>query len=377
MDQSVRVGIVGGGQLGRMLTEAANKMNISVAVVDNNENCPAAQVGAQQIKGDFHDQQAIKKLADISDVLTIESEHIDADFLDELANLGKPVYPDPKVIKTIQDKFSQKQHLAQIGVPVAEFSSIDGLEDATKVLQDFGGQFILKSRKGGFDGRGNVVVRSEDELSDAFESLGKTELYAEKLIDFKQEIAVMAAYSKTADIATYPVVETVQARNICLEVYAPAEIDKNLSDQAIELTQKIIRSYKTPGVFGIEMFVTQDDKVIINEVAPRVHNSGHYTIEACQTSQFEQHLRCITGRELGNTDLKAKTAVMVNILGERDGETLNRGIDEASKIPDTYIHLYGKSPTKIDRKMGHLTSLANDHETSLKNARSARRLIEI
>ena len=377
MDQSVRVGIVGGGQLGRMLTEAASNMGIPVAVVDGTPNCPAAQVGAEQIVADLHDHEALKKLADVSDVITIEIEHVDAEFLDEIAALGKPVYPDPKVIKNIQDKLTQKEHLQKIGIPVADFRKLNNLEEASSVLEEFGGKFILKSRLGGFDGRGNAVVNSVNKLEQAYNLLGAKNLYAEKLIDFTKEIAVMAAYDKDGSTAIYPVVETIQARNICLEVYAPGEIDSSASQQAEEYAKKILQSYKTPGIFGIEMFATKDGQVIVNEVAPRVHNSGHYTIEACATSQFEQHLRCITGQKLGSTELKTKAAVMINVLGERNGETLNQGVEEATKIPGTFTHLYGKSPTKIDRKMGHITALADDLETAFKNARDARKLIEI
>ena len=377
MEQSVRVGIVGGGQLGRMLTEAANKMKLSVTVVDSTPDCPASQVGATQIQADLHDRAKIKKLAEASDILTIEIEHVDADFLDEISNLGKPVYPDPKVIRIIQDKLVQKEHLREIGLPVADFSKIDSLYDASSILNKFGGEFILKSRMGGFDGRGNYVVTDEAELEKAFNTLGGKNLYAEQLVDFKKEIAVMAAYSKNGDTAIYPVVETVQKRNICLEVYAPADINQELANKAKKIAKDIITSYKTPGIFGIEMFVTNKNQIIINEVAPRVHNSGHYTIEACETSQFEQHLRCITGQNLGPTNLKSKAAVMINILGERNGETLNLGLSDAQKMPETFIHLYGKSPTKIDRKMGHITSLANDFPTALKNARDARELINI
>lgn len=359
-----------------MLTEAATKLGFEITVIDSTPNCPAKQAGAKQIVADLHDREALQQLADSTDVITIEIEHVDTEFLAELSKLGKPVYPKPEVIKTIQDKYTQKQHLSELNLPVAEFEIIKDIASAEAVLDKFGGRMILKRRLGGFDGRGNAVVSSQAELEQAFEALGKENLYAEKLIDFSKELAVIAARSINGQTSIFPVVETIQTRNICQEVYAPAKINAELTKNLEEIAKSILDSYDTAGVFGIEMFLDQNGQVLINEIAPRVHNSGHYTIEGCETSQFEQHLRSIAGLPLGDTKLTHKAAVMVNILGEHAGDFDNR-VADLQQFPNTFVHLYGKTISKIDRKMGHVTSVADDFETALANARGARASIKV
>ena len=359
-----------------MLTQAADKLGIEITVVDKTPDCPAAQAGAKQIVADLHDRQALKELADATDIITIEIEHVDTEFLAELNKLGKPIYPDPKVIKTIQDKFTQKKHFSELGLPVAKYGLVEDITSAEKLLDNFGGQMIMKRRLGGFDGRGNMVVNSKQDIEQAFEALGVNDLYAEKMVNFKKELAIMAGRDISGNVSIYPVVETVQARNICQEVYAPAAVDQALSHSIEQIAKTILGSYQTAGMFGIELFLDHDNQILINEVAPRVHNSGHYTIEGCQTSQFEQHLRCITGQPLGDTKLTRNAVVMVNILGENNG-TVDKQITVTEHPTDTYTHFYGKAETKIDRKMGHITSLADDFETALKAARDARGKIKV
>jgi len=376
MSQTDTIGIVGGGQLGRMLTEAATGLGLNVIVVDPGQNCPAAQVGAEQIVADLHDAAALKQLAERSDVITIEIEHVDTGELAALAELGKPVHPAPLTVAMIQDKFAQKQFLAKAGIAVADFVEITDEASARQALQDFGGSMLLKTRFGAFDGRGNAVVRSAQELTRALDSFGDQRLYAEKFVSFQKELAVMVARSVNGETAVYPVVETIQERNICVEVLAPAEINVQARKQAETLALQVVEQLDGAGVFGIEMFLADDGDIIVNEVAPRVHNSGHYTIEGCATSQFEQHIRAITGMPLGSTELVAPAAVMINILGERDGPTAVNGQEQAEAL-GAAVHFYGKSPTKVDRKMGHLTVTGPDLKTARQQAEAARKIITV
>jgi phosphoribosylaminoimidazole carboxylase PurK protein len=377
MSQTGMIGIVGGGQLGRMLTEAALKLGFKVTVVDPAENCPAKQAGATQIKAGLYDEKALRSLAESSDYLTIEIEHLDARTLDELSKTGIPANPAPATVQMIQDKLRQKDFLRdQAKIPVADFVEITDEASAAKTLDEFGGKMLLKSRFGAYDGRGNAVVSDPDEIEAAIKSLGD-KLYAEKFVPFKKELAVMVARDTKGNVATYPVTETTHERNICIETFTPADIDPEIAEQAGAFAIEVARHLEGAGVFGIEMFLTEEGRILVNEIAPRVHNSGHYTIEACETSQFEQHVRAISGMELGPTDLKVPAAVMVNILGERNGPAEEKGLEEARKIPGVSVHIYGKAQTKIDRKMGHITAVGDTLEEARVNAAQARGLIDI
>jgi 5-(carboxyamino)imidazole ribonucleotide synthase len=376
MSQTGTIGIVGGGQLGRMLTEAALPLGFRVVVLDPGADCPAKQVGAGQIMGDLYDAAALKSLAEKADFLTIEIEHLDTKPLQAIAASGKPVNPSPKTIALIQDKLEQKRFLQKAGIPVADFVEITDTASAEKALRDFGGKMLLKSRRGAYDGRGNAVVSSPEEVETAIKSLSD-KLYAEKFVPFTKELAVMVARDMKGNVAAYPVTETAHERNICIETFTPADIAPEVAEQAQQFATDVAQHLEGAGVFGIEMFLTDDGMILVNEIAPRVHNSGHYTIEGCKTSQFEQHIRAITGMELGPTDLKVPAAVMVNILGERDGPTEVKSLDEAQAITETYVHLYGKSPTKVDRKMGHITATGKTLDEARERAEQARKLIDV
>lgn len=376
MAQTGTIGIVGGGQLGRMLTQAALPLGFKVVVIDPNENCPAAQVGAEQIKADFYDAKAIHHLADRADYLTVETEHVNTEVLQALAADGKPVNPAPQTIATIQDKYRQKDFLREASIPVADFVEVTDEASAQQALEDFGGKMLLKSRLGAYDGRGNAVIGSPGDLTAAMESLGK-QLYVEKFVPFVKELAVMVARDHKGRTVCYPVTETVHQRNICIETFTPADVPEAAAKRAEEVALSVADHLDGAGVFGIEMFLGQDGEVLVNEIAPRVHNSGHYTIEACETSQFEQHVRAISGLELGSTKLKVPAAVMANILGERNGPTDVKGLEEAKAVPGVTVHLYGKSPTKVDRKMGHITAVADSLAVARERAEQARKLIDI
>ena len=366
------IGIVGGGQLGRMLTLAAKPLGFDVIVLDSDENCPAAQVGANVIIGELQDPTAIAKLGDVAGVVTIEIEHIDVAALEAIEANGTPVHPSPATIRMIQDKFAQKMFLKSHGIAVAESIDIPDSDTAYRTLKSFGGAMLLKTKHGAYDGRGNAKVSSSSELEEALKQFEHAELYAEKLVDFTKELAVMVSRDIDGTVRLFPITETIHERNICIETLTPAPVTEEIKIEAQELALKTAELLQGAGVFGIEMFLTSDGDVLVNEIAPRVHNSGHYTMNACITSQFEQHIRAVAGLPLGSTAMTSPAVVMHNVLGERNGDTHLYGLENALNNPGASVHLYGKSPTKIDRKMGHINVVSETLEQARNTARTAR-----
>jgi 5-(carboxyamino)imidazole ribonucleotide synthase len=377
MESQKTIGIIGGGQLGRMLTLAALPLGFKVVVLEAKAGGPAAQAGAQEIIGGLYDAEALRRLGERADFVTAEIEHIDAATLEAMAKSGVPINPAPATIRLIKDKFAQKEFLQAQGIPVAPFAEITDEASAQKLLKKFGGKMLVKTRHGAYDGRGNMVVTSQQDLAAAFKLFGNAKLYAEAFVPFAKELAVMVVRDLEGRVTAYPVVETVHQRNICLEVIAPAEVDSKVQKAAERLALKTAKRLEGAGVFGIELFLTKEGKVLVNEIAPRVHNSGHYTMDACQVSQFEQHIRAVSGLPLGSTDLCVPAAVMVNILGERDGPAKIEGLADALAISGVSVHLYGKSPTKVDRKMGHLTATGPTAAIAKKRAHTARKKVSV
>lgn len=372
-----RIGIVGGGQLGRMLTIPAKEMGFLVTVLDPTPNCPASQVGAIQIIGSLTDKKAIKKLAEVSDVVTFEIEHIDVDTLDELSKSGKLIHPSPKTLRTIKDKLAQKKFLQKQKIPTADFLEVNNKDDIVNAAKKFGYPLVLKNRFGGYDGRGNAVIKNEKDIKKAFVQLGEQNLYGEKYIPFVKELAIMVARNTNGNIVTYPVVETIHKNNILRFTLAPAPITKSLQKKANAFAIAIMKHLHGAGVFGIELFLTKSGEILVNEIAPRVHNSGHYTIEACITSQFDQHIRAITKLPLGDTRMVKNASVMVNILGEKEKDATIGGLSQTLAIKDATIHLYGKSKTLPERKMGHITVVGDDIKDCLRLAKKARKAIDV
>lgn len=372
-----RIGIVGGGQLGRMLVDAAHKLGFTVVVLDPTPDSPAGQVADKQIVGSFTDESKIRELAKEVDFMTFEIELANAEVLDELAQKGVEINPSAKTLSIIKDKYRQKEFLHKAKIPVADFLAVETEEDIKKAGKDFGYPMLLKARFDAYDGRGNFVVRSEDDIVVGMEKLHGRKLYVEKFVPFVKELAVMVARNTVGEILTYPVVETTHKNNICHTCVVPAAVNEEVTDNARALAVSVMEHLKGAGVFGVEMFLTEDNKVVINEIAPRVHNSGHYTIEACKTSQFEQHIRAITGMELGSTDLVVPAAAMVNILGERNGPAKVEGHEKATALEGVSVHIYGKKETKVERKMGHITAVGNSPQEALGKALKAREYISI
>lgn len=372
-----RIGIVGGGQLGRMLTFAAKRLGFTVNILDPTKKSPAGQVADHQIVSDFKDEDAIRRLAKISDYLTFEIELANANILDELEKGGVKVNPSGKTLNIIKDKLNQKKFLRSYSIPVAPFLEVKNKDQILQAIRQFGYPILLKARFDAYDGRGNVVIKSEKDIDVGLEKLKGRLIYVEKFVPFTKELAIMVARNTKGEVKAYPVVETIHKNNICNTVLAPAPIDKNKVDKAKEIAVKVIDYLKGAGVFGIEMFYTKDGNVLVNEIAPRVHNSGHYSIEACITDQFEQHVRAITGMPLGSTDMIVPAAVMVNILGERNGKSSTDGLAKALSIPNVSIHIYGKHETRLERKMGHITAVGKTIEQTQNKALLARKYITI
>ncbi len=363
-----RLGIIGGGQLGMMITEAAQNLSDEISeiiVLDPTENCPAAQVGAKQIVGDFKDENSIIELAEQSDIITYE---IESGNTNVLSKLKTEIEPSPSTLGIIQDKLAQKIFLSENGLPVSEFYEITSLDDLHTKINDLGFPVLLKSRRDAYDGRGNFKITSSTEIEKAYQHFEGKSLMVEKFVNFKMEVSVIAARNTKGDITTYPLVENIHENNILNITIAPARMSDNVIKDAEDIAKKTMEVLKGAGVFGIEMFIDQDDRILINEIAPRVHNSGHHTLQSCKTSQFEQHLRAILGLDLGNTDIIHKT-VMCNILGPDGFEGKYKPV-ELNK-DGVYLKMYGKSVSKPQRKLGHFNIV------DLSDSESIDRLLKI
>lgn len=370
-----RIGIVGGGQLARMLTFEAKKLGFFVTVLDPTPNSPAGQVADKQILASLNDPKAMKTLADRSDYLTIEWELADPALLDILSKTGISVNPSAKTLEIIKDKFIQKQFLSKYKIPVAPFININSKEDLENAADELSYPLVLKARTGGYDGRGNAVIKNKSQIDYAVKKLHGKQLYAESFVPFIKEVAVIVARNTKGEIKAHPVVETVHKNNICHTVFAPARVPKNITIKAEKLAMEVMKVLKGAGVFGIEMFVTKEGKILVNEIAPRVHNSGHFSMDGSLTNQFQQHIRAITGMPLGRTDLTHPAVAMINILGQRTGVFDLKGLEKALAVPGVFVHLYGKAETKIDRKMGHISAVGKSLNDAWKKARTARKYI--
>ncbi|MDC0209913.1 5-(carboxyamino)imidazole ribonucleotide synthase [Nitrosopumilus sp.] len=347
------LGIIGGGQLGMMLTEAAKKMpeHISkVIVLDPNENCSASLVGAEQIVADFKDKDSIINLANQVDIITYEIESGDSDVLKSVENQAE-INPSPETLKTIQDKFLQKTFLQNHNIPVPEFIKVDDIEEVKEGLKKFGYPALLKARRDAYDGKGNFKIDSENEIQTAYDYFKGQKLMLEKFVPFKMEVSVIASRNTKGEIKTYPLVENIHEKNILRETIAPSRTSNEVSEKAEKIASNTMDVLKGAGVFGIEMFVTQDNEIVINEIAPRVHNSGHHTLQSSKTSQFEQHLRAILGLDLGSTELLHNT-IMYNILGNLDFQGEYKKIEISEK--NIFLKMYEKKISKPLRKLGHL-----------------------
>jgi len=366
------VGVIGGGQLGRMMAEAGHRLGVRLAVLDAaGIGSPAGQVAELSVEGGLTDEEKIRELASVSDVLTVEIEHVNAAALEHLEAEGHVVRPNAATISLIQDKYLQKQHFAAHAVPLPEFLDVPSLQAAKEAGLRFGYPYMLKNKKLAYDGRGNAVVSSEAGIVAAIEKLcgGRRgsaimpgQLYAEKWVPFIKELAVMVVRTASSVMA-YPVVETIQRDSICHVVIAPARISQRAADNASSIVESAIASLPGIGIYGVELFLLPDDGIVLNEVAPRPHNSGHYTMEACDVDQFEMHLRAVLDLPVPKPSMKVGCAIMVNILGEATMQETKAMLFKAMGSPGAGVHWYGKNETRVGRKMAHFTITADDWDT--------------
>ncbi|MEE4298702.1 MAG: 5-(carboxyamino)imidazole ribonucleotide synthase [Pseudomonadales bacterium] len=369
-----RLGIIGGGQLARMMIPEAARLGLDTVVLDPTPNSPGGQLAGEQIVGALDDASRLAELVRASTLTTFEIETVDTGGLEALAREGHVIRPAPSLLARIQDKLAQKEQLARAGVPTAEFVAID-TPDA-RALADFGLPLVQKARRGGYDGRGVAVFKAaviEEEVL-AVPSL------AERFVDFRCELAVLVARGLGGEVETYPVVEMVfdDRANVLDLLLAPARIDAAVAERARAVAIAAVEAFDGVGVFGVELFLTRDDEILVNEIAPRPHNSGHWTIEACATSQFEQHVRAVAGLPLGSTRQYCP-AVMVNLLGTATarGTPVIVGMEAALALPGVAVHLYGKATVSPFRKMGHVTVTAETMDAALQTAAEARDVLRI
>ena len=377
---SKKVGIIGGGQLGKMMINEAAKMGIFTVILDPSEDCPASSLANEKIIANFDDKEALRELAKKVDVLTCEFEHISTEALKELEEEGFEVYPKADSLKIIQNKYNQKKELKKYNIPLGDFIGVNNIENIEMAIEDFGYPVMLKSSLEAYDGKGNSLIKTKEDIEKAFKELkgDKMPLYLEKFINYDKEISVLCCIGLEGEIELYPIAENVHKNSILFETTVPAAISKEVEEKAKSIARDVCKIFDTLGILCIEMFVTKEGEVLVNEVAPRPHNSGHYTIEGCITSQFENHIRAIMGLPLGKTNLIIPT-VMRNILGEPgySGKTFVKGAYETLAIGGTYLHIYGKRETKPQRKMGHLTVVGKTLGEAKEKAEKASSFIKV
>lgn len=377
---SKKVGIIGGGQLGKMMIQEAAKMGIQTIILDPSKDCPASWLANNTIVAGFDDKEGLLELAKQTDVLTCEFEHISTDVLQYLEEKGYTVYPKANILKTIQNKFTQKTELKEHNIPTGEFMKVDSIESIKAAGDIYGYPIMLKSILGGYDGKGNSLVRTPEEAKLGFEKLQgeKNPLYVEKFIPFVMEVSVLCCRGINGDIVVYPVAENIHKDSILFETSVPASISSETEKKAMKIAKDTCQLFGSVGIICIELFITKEGDVLVNEVAPRPHNSGHYTIEGCVTSQFENHIRAVVGLPLGSTEL-IRPSVMRNILGEDgyEGKPFVTGVYETLDMKGVSLHIYGKTDTKQQRKMGHFTVIAETLEEAKNIAKNAGERIKI
>ncbi len=371
---SIKVGILGGGQLGRMLLQKAADFSLHVKVLDPDPAAPCRYLAEEFVNGSFKDFDTVYTFGKGCDLLTIEIEHVNVEALEKLEQEGVMVYPQPHVIRIVQDKGLQKTFFKENRIPTAEFELIENQNELSSMSIPL--PVMQKLRKGGYDGKGVVRITGTRDFANAFTEPS----VAEKLIPFKKEIAVIVARNTEGQTACFPAVdmEFNKEANLVEFLFSPADISEHTEKTAKDIAVKLADALKITGVLAVEMFLTENDEILVNEIAPRPHNSGHHTIEANVVSQYEQHLRAILGLPLGNTDA-TNHAVMVNLLGEKghDGQARYESINETLAIPGVHIHLYGKKFTRPFRKMGHVTITGKTKEEAMTKALKVKNLLKV
>ncbi len=373
------IGFLGAGQLARMSAAVVMRLGMKAAAYSGSGVYDSLQPSALhdqavslqplewmtplQFPGRFDDEEALIRFAKKCDVITLENEFLDGALLERVQDIsGTPILPSPASFMKLESKYLEKETFREAGIPVTPYRKISSAEDLHPFAVEHGYPFVLKSSKGGYDGYGNKTIHSQADHQPAFKALGGDsghELIAEAFIPFHKELAVQIARNRTGS-AIYPCCETIQKGHICKTVIAPAQIDPSIAEEACRLASAAMEAIDGIGLFAFEFFLTDDGKLYLNESAPRPHNSGHYTIEGCITSQFENHVRAIMELPLGRTDMRSSAAVMENLLGMRNGDARAEVPEELWSKKEAHLHIYGKQSSRIGRKMGHLTLLGDD-----------------
>ena len=371
---SSTIGIFGGGQLGRMLAMAARAMDVRSVSLDPGSDCPASQVTDHHIAAAYDDLDAARELAERSDVVTYEFENVDATAIEVISEL-KPVYPSPSVLRVCQDREIEKDTLSALGILVPEYRIVRSVEEAITAVGDVGLPVVMKTVRWGYDGKGQRVARRAGEVEGAFDALGGSvdaPVIIESLVDFSMEVSVVCGRDLKGEMRTFPVTENVHVDGILDTSIVPARCSDGVRVEAERVARSVADGLDVVGLIAVEMFVARDGSVLVNELAPRPHNSGHWTIEGCETSQYEQLARIMVGMPMGDVGLRTPT-VMVNLLGEvweATGGSPDWGA--VMGMPRTHLHLYGKSGYRVGRKMGHITVTGETVEEALSAAVAAR-----
>ena len=378
IERPIRVGIIGGGQLGKMIAHEAKRMSLKVIVLDPTEGCPASSIADEQIVADFKDENAIMQLAAKSDVLTYEIELANSAALKTLELRSYPVRPAPETLHIVQNKFRQKSFLRHHKIDVADFEAVRSEDHLYELCENFGFPVMLKACENSYDGRGNFIITSREQVREAFNIFSKNEIMVEKFVPFTKEISIMVARNPSGEVASFPVAENIHKNGILDTSIVPARINPKVELKAKRMAELTMDVLKGAGIFGIEMFVTKEENVLINEIAPRPHNSGHYTNEACSVSQFEQHLGAVLDLPLSKPELLCP-AVMVNILGNEhlNGSYAMKGLRQLLSVPGVKLYVYGKMTSRPGRKLGHITATGRTVEEALMRATKARKGFEI
>ncbi|BAB74441.1 5-(carboxyamino)imidazole ribonucleotide synthase [Anabaena sp. FACHB-709] len=366
-----RVGVIGGGQLAWMMGGAANKLGLDLIVQTPSSNDPAVSIAQDIVLANIDDAHATEILAKKSDVITFENEFVNLEALSLLANQGVCFRPKLDALSPLLDKYHQRCYLKNLGLPVPQFFALENQENLISKIDDLGFPLVLKSRRHGYDGQGTFIIHDLATLQEKIDLNHNTNTtyLIEEFIPFERELAVIAARSVDGEVVIYPVVETQQEQQVCRRVIAPAHITPDQAAAAEAIASTLLNSLEVVGVFGIELFLTADGQVLVNEIAPRTHNSGHFSLDACETSQFEQHLRAICGLPLGNPALQCAGTVMVNLLGYENSQSdYQNQRQQLAAIPQAHVHWYGKTESRPGRKLGHVTVLLNNHDQTTAQA---------
>ena len=373
-----KLGILGGGQLGKMILFDAKRYDVFTKVMDPDKNSPCRKLADEFVVGDFTNYDDVLRFGQDLDLITVEIEKINTDALHSLENMGKKVYPSAKTLKIIQNKATQKEFYKKNGLPTSNFKKYSDIDRLKKDITSNNIELpaVWKSSNFGYDGKGVKVINSINDI----DSLINTECILEEKVKIKKELSVIVSRNVSGDIKSFPVVEMEfnKLSNLVEYVICPAKISRDLEKKALKIAETVAKNFEIVGLLAVELFLTENGKILINEVAPRPHNSGHHTIECCKTSQFDQHLRCILDLPLGDTSLLTP-GIMVNLVGENkiEGNVIYKNINDIFDISGVNVHIYGKKKSRLNRKMGHITIVNDNLDNAIEIGKKIKKKIKV